>query len=360
MDLIVKPTVKCNFKCTFCSSTKLSEDDNEIVTISEIERFIKRFPGTRTIIINGGDPLMMEPDYYWSMIDVLERNNSSAVISFTTNLWAFYKKPEKWTELFKSPYVQVSTSFQYGNSRLKGDLTPFSEEEFLKVSDLMLERVGYRPSFIAVITSENRDSAIKTAELAKRLGVEAKVNYAVASGEKKFYKGVTIGNEDSMFVQADMYELYLEIYEAGLAEFEYSTKQMINILRNGVTTCPLSRECDAGIRSLQPGNGYYSCGAFGDDRLYPIDFEAEMSGEFIRPLSGRVELLSMKDACLTCPMFSICNGCKKTIHDTKRLGLVEYHCKKMKSLAPRIIEANGMTGILEPTPYVDESLIYRG
>lgn len=360
MDLIIKPTVKCNFKCTFCSSTKLSDDDNEIVTVAEIEQFIKRFPETRTIIVNGGDPLMMEPDYYWDIIDVLKRNGSNATISFTTNLWAFYKKPEKWVSLFKDPYIQISTSFQYGNSRLKGDLTPFTEEEFIKVSDLMLELVGYRPSFITVITHENRDTVIKTVELAKRLGVEAKINYAVASGEKRQYKDVVIGNEDSMFVQADMYELYLEIYDAGLAEYEYNTKQMMTRLRGSATTCPLSRECDSGIRSLQPGGGYYSCGAFGDDRLYPIDFDAEMKGEFFTPLSVRPELESMKESCFICPMFSICNGCKKTVHDTKRLGLVEYHCQKMKSLAVRIIAANGMSDILEPTPYVNEGIIFKG
>ena len=26
MDLIIKPTERCNFKCTFCSSTKIAQD----------------------------------------------------------------------------------------------------------------------------------------------------------------------------------------------------------------------------------------------------------------------------------------------------------------------------------------------
>jgi sulfatase maturation enzyme AslB (radical SAM superfamily) len=171
-----------------------------------------------------------------------------------------------------------------------------------------------------------------------------------------------MGNENSMYTQADMYEQYLEIHEAGLGEFEYNTKQMIKRLRGGDTTCPLARSCDSQIRSLQPGNNYHSCGAFGDDLAYPIDFEKEMKGEFFRPLTNVPELESMKQSCFTCPMFSICNGCKKTISDTKRLGLVEHHCKKMKSIASRIIEANGMTGELVVTEYVDESLglIARG
>ena len=87
---------------------------------------------------------------------------------------------------------------------------------------------------------------------------------------------------------------------------------------------------------------YYSCGAMGDDRMYPIKFEKEMRGEFITPLANRPELLSMKDECLTCPMFDICNGCKKTIMDQKRHKIVEEHCSLMKQLAPRIIEINNM------------------
>jgi hypothetical protein len=34
--------------------------------------------------------------------------------------------------------------------------------------------------------------------------------------------------------------------------------------------------------------------------------------------------------------------------------MVESHCVKMKQLAPKIIEANGLTGKLEPSPYIKE------
>src|SRR5690606_15566136 len=117
--------------------------------------------------------------------------------------------------------------------------------------------------------------------------------------------------------------------------------QMVKRIKGQHTICPLSRDCDGGIRTLQPGNGYFSCGAFGDDLKYPIDFQHEMAGGFVTPLRNQEELWSMKEDCNTCPMFLICNGCRKTITDTKRLGLVEHHCKTMKSIAPRIIEMNG-------------------
>jgi radical SAM protein with 4Fe4S-binding SPASM domain len=354
VDLIIKSTERCQFKCTFCSSTNIQADSPDL-ELSYVRDFLVRFPNTRTIILNGGDPLMMRPQYYWDIIDILdELGLKETTLSFTSNLWAFYKKPEMWEELFRHPRVGVATSFQYGNARLKGDGKPYTEEEFWEVSNLFLERIGYRPSFIAVITNENADTVIKTVELAKTMGVVCKVNYAVASGPKKTtFKGITIGNEGSTYVLADIYEKYLDIYKAGLAEWEHNTTQMLGRLRGENTTCPQARECDSAIRTLQPGGKYYSCGAFGDDGLYPIDFKKEMTGELARPLQTH-ELLSMKNACMECPMFSICNGCRKTVHDLKTLDLVEIHCKKMKTLAPAIIEANGLTGVLEPTPYVQE------
>ncbi len=86
---------------------------------------------------------MMHPDYYWKIIEHLDEINSPASISFTSNLWPFYKNPEKWIDLFRHPRMGITTSFQYGGGRLKGDLSEFTEEDFWSVSDMMLELVGY-------------------------------------------------------------------------------------------------------------------------------------------------------------------------------------------------------------------------
>ena len=352
MDLIIKPTEKCNFKCTFCSSTHITEDKTAELDHQYIFDFLKRFPETKTIIVNGGDPLMMEPEYYWKIIEHLDEIGSDATISFTTNLWPFYKNPNRWKELFNHPRLGITTSFQYGGGRLKGDLTEFSEEDFWKCSDAMLEHCGYRPDFIAVITEENEHGAIKNVELAKKMGVECKLNYAFSSGPPVKFKNIIMGQEGKPYLLADIYEIYVEIWKRGLTEWEYNTKQMVKRLKGEGTTCPQNRNCDSGIRTLQPSGDYYSCGAFGDDQQHPIDFKKEMAGEKIYPIKFEPELQSLKQSCYICPMFEICNGCKKTITDLKSHNLVEKHCYKMKQLAPDIIKANGLN--LEPTPYERE------
>ena len=286
---------------------------------------------------------MMDPKYYMDIIEFLDRNNYPASISLTTNLWPFYKKPEKWLEVFQHPRVGIATSFQYGGGRLKGDFTEFTEEDFWKCSDAVLKYCGYRPGFIAVIVEENEDTVIKTVELAKKMDVVCKVNYAMASG-----------SQSAPYVKGKMYKHYVDIWKAGLADWEHNTQTMMKKLKGHATICPVNRDCDAGIRTLQPEGDYYSCGAFGDDMDKAIDFEREMAGEFFTPLREDIHLNNLKESCFTCPMFQICNGCRKTVKDLKEHNLVEEHCLSMKSIAADIIEANGMTGQLIPTPYVKE------
>lgn len=341
MDLIIKPTEKCNFKCTFCSSTHITDDKSAELDLQYVFDFLKRFPETRTIIVNGGDPLMMPVNYYWKIIEWLDANNyENTTISITSNLWPFYKNPNKWKDLFNNRRVGVTTSFQYGGGRLKGDLSEFTEEDFWKVSDTMLEHCGYRPGFISVITKENEHLAYKNVQLAMRMDVECKLNYAMSSGPPTKFKGIIMGQEGQPYLLADIYEIYIDIWKRKLHHWEFNTKQMMKRLRGKATCCPQNRECDSGIRTLQPSGDYYSCGAFGDDRLYPIDFKSEMSGAKVFPIKHVMELQTMTDDCYTCPMFEICNGCKKTIKDHKDYGLTEVHCKKMKSLSKDIIDAN--------------------
>jgi radical SAM protein with 4Fe4S-binding SPASM domain len=327
MDLIIKPTEACNFKCTFCSSTNIASDKTSILPLNMIETFLKRFPDTGSIIVNGGDPLMVNPKYYWQIIDMLDAMELQTNISMTSNLWSFYKNPEMWTELFNHKRVAVCTSFNYGETRRITKDRVFTEHDFMEISDLFLSKIGYRPDFISVINYDNEDTALDNVRLAQKLNVVCKLNYAMASGDQK-----------DPFILARIYKIYLDIVDQGLTRWEFNTQQMIKRMAKKPTICPQNRSCDSGIRCLQPKGDYYSCGAFGDDKEYTIDFFDEMNSKTIAsPISNDLEIQYIKQDCLVCPMFEICNGCKKTVKDLKRSQLAEIHCEEMKSIAPRII-----------------------
>lgn len=335
MDLIVKPTELCNFKCTFCSSTNIAPEDDRNITLDldYIFKFLKRFPDTTTIIINGGDPLMLDPKYYWDIIEHLDKHNYKASLSFTSNLWPFLKDPEKWAPLFKHHRVGVNTSFNYGDTRRITATRIFTEADFWRVSDAMLEHVGYRPDFISVITDENEDTALDNVELAVRMNVECKLNYAMASGV-----------QGKPYQLSKMYATYIEVAKRGWTKWEFNTKQMVNRLRGGATCCPQNRSCDEGIRAFNPGGDYYSCGSLADDKIYPIKFVDEVvkNGPVQTPLQDDLLLDSMHSGCYTCPNFLICNGCRKTVKDHKQHGIVEAHCTLMKTLTADIEALQGL------------------
>lgn len=328
MNLIIKPTELCNFACTFCSSSNITNNKTDVLDLTYIARFLDRFPQTSTIIVNGGDPLMLPPDYYWRILELLqERGMEKTTISFTSNLWDFKKHPEKWEDLFRHPQIGVGTSFNYGDSRRITMRRVFTESDFLEIFELFLTRVGYRLDFISVIDDSNKQWALDNVRLAQRLDVVCKLNHALASGR-----------QSQSFLWAEMYRLYIQVYEEGLMPWEHNTQQLINSLNRSHTICPLSRECDQGIRALHPNGEYYSCGAFGDDRRFPIDFEWEMgSTEIARPLSTSAQYQSMHDGCWSCELFSLCNGCRKTISDIQQSGRVEQHCRQMQAQREQLL-----------------------
>jgi radical SAM protein with 4Fe4S-binding SPASM domain len=179
------------------------------------------------------------------------------------------------------------------------------------------------------------------------MDVQCKLNYAMASGE-----------QSSPYRLSKIYEMYIEVYERGLHPWEFNTKQMMTRLNNIANVCPQARNCDDHIRAMNPEGDYYSCGAMGDDKEYPINFVKEVKeGGFITPLQDAPELFALKDECVTCPMFSICNGCKKTIKDLKQHGMVEEHCSHMKQLAPRIIQINSETDYVEATQRIHKNIV---
>src|SRR5690606_34832848 len=102
MSLILKPTESCNFACTFCSSSSLVNNKKDKLGLDKVFHFLRRYPETNTIIINGGDPTMMPVQYYWDIIQHLDDNDYKANISMTTNLWKFWQewqgenKEKKW------------------------------------------------------------------------------------------------------------------------------------------------------------------------------------------------------------------------------------------------------------------------
>lgn len=334
MNLVIKPTEACNFSCTFCSSSYLVDDKKARLELDKIFQFLKRFPDTEKIFVVGGDPLMMPPTYYFDLIKHIENNKYKAILSLTTNLWDFYKKPDKWIELFNHPKIEIGTSFQYGSGRQIKPGEVFTEQHFREIYRMFQRYVpGKDLSFLAVIDESNEHLAIDHLYLAKDLKTQCRLVYAAMSGKA-----------GDVYPIAKMISIYIQIWKLGLSDYEESCFTVSEKLKNVFVGCNLDRQCDSTMRSLNADGRYFSCGPLNDDldKENEIDFGKEMAGDFFKPIQAS-KYRYLKEECFGCKMFEICNGCVKHIKDLKRTNKVEENCIKMKSLEKDFLEMANST-----------------
>lgn len=326
MSLVVKLLEACNFKCDFCCATELVEDKSTMLHLDKIFQFLERFPNTQAMFLVGGEPLLMPPDYYRKLIDHIEEKGYPVRLSITSNLWTWYKNPEKWNWLLKHPRVEIGTSFQYGEGRKITNTRVYTERIFIDVFNKFRELIPEKElCFISVIDETNEDSAIDNVRLAKRLGTTCRLVWATMSGRQK-----------TVYPMSKLFKILLELDKEGLTEYEQTALTISEKMSGLEVACPMARSCDQWMRSLNPDGRYFSCGPMNDD-LDPeneIDFEKEVvRGEkYHLPVKTRKDYQVLKEECYSCKMFLTCNSCQKHIKDLKVADKVEEHCTTMKSI----------------------------
>jgi sulfatase maturation enzyme AslB (radical SAM superfamily) len=212
MQLIIKPTGRCNFNCKFCSASDLNiyhPVDNHVP--SQLKEFIKKIEPD-DLIITGGEPLMMDPSFYYELHEFWPVNMSA-----TTNLKDFYFHPDKWAPLFKESWFNLATSFNYGDTRMWDADTVYSEEMFSKVIELYCNKVEHiAPQFLTVIDWNNEDTMMDHVMLAKRLNTQVRLNPAIGVGRQG------IGNSYPIY---KMYKFYIELIDKELDMYEINTSE---------------------------------------------------------------------------------------------------------------------------------------
>lgn len=325
MDLVVKINDKCNFACTFCSSNRISLTHDDL-DINKIFEFVTNCnQPVQSIIVNGGDPLMVEPEYYEKLLDWLKEHSPETHVSFTTNLLGFWEEPEKWIDLFNTErenYITVCTSFQYGTGRRLKTGEIFTEDMFRKIYKLFQDTIGVNVPFISVISEENEDTALKTVELAKELETVCRLNPALKSGRTTkpypFHKIVKI---------------WLDVIDAGLGEYEMSCALLKQVMRGETTECPFNSRCFETISCLSPDGTQHTCPAIADDILKGVPDCFKGNGHKV-PLDYTVIDTAR---CYNCSLHGLCNSCMKRIIDIKTTNTVKEHCEGMRQLSGRLM-----------------------
>ena len=304
MELIIKPTGRCNFNCSFCSANLLNIKHNEHVP-DKLKEIIKTLKPD-DIIFTGGDPLMVSPSYYNEILSL-----GNYTISLTSNLKDFYLNTQKWYDVLKNPRVNICTSFQYGNGRKWDKNTIYTEEMFINVMNKFNDTIGYMPPFIAIISEENENMALNHLLLAKKLNTKCKMNPLLPLGlSKEFYP------------LYKMIDIWMSIYEKNLEKYWDNDKQFIY----GACNFNTNLLCESSIRSVWINDKeeivYSNCEDCAvNGYTIPLDKDKPEQKEIQINVNN---IISKK--CLCCPLFRLCNGCKSLRNINK---MTENHCEEM-------------------------------
>ena len=314
MELILKPTSRCNFACKFCSAYSSDIMHLEHLT-PELKDIIQEISPT-SVIITGGDPLCISPELYDELLSLGSWN-----LSLTTNLKDYVQHPEKWRSLFKNPRVGICTSFQFGEGRMWDKDTPYDVSRFTEVFNMFLDDIGYRLKFLSVISRENEDRALDHIYLAKKLQTKCKLNPMMP-----------LGKSGEFFPMFKMVQIWLEVFEAGLQDSLDIDVQF----KHGGCGFNTNLLCSSTIRAVKVDfNGNVIVASCEDDlvnRSYGAGIPLKESPhEEVIPMSQHIS-----KRCLCCRLFRLCHGC----HQARVLNkTVPQHCEEMKKLEQRILAA---------------------
>lgn len=320
MDIILNPTNRCNFACQFCAASELinkTMDSKDAITILK-----KHNKALGQVIINGGDPLCMDPKFYWDLLEYINTLDHYVTISLTTNLWDFYNNPYKWKELFKQKQIGVITSFQYGTKRRLGDGRIFSEQMFrdcINMFEYVVE--DYKPNFIAVIDKSNERLCKATLLLAKSLGIKCKMNKVVISGRNKDY-----------YPRYEMFKKYIELYKEGLGQYEMNYYLLRNYFTDKPTYCPIDRTCYMKLKCVNPDGNMTTCSYLSESNPTKYSIKYFPRNKFAK------EYDTITPHCRECENFALCNSCRVYIKEVKDNKDEANYCANMKKVIPELKE----------------------
>ena len=275
--VIIKPTTKCNFNCTFCSAGLLNIPLQKSVP-EVLKNFLLEYKPD-SLIITGGEPLINTKKYFDELIDIMTQITPNYSISLTSNLVLWEQNPEKYDYLFKNPHVGVITSFQYGGERK--DQNDYNEDRFIELFNEFFKRYGIRLKFIYVVNENNEKYIQKACELAKKLNTKLKLNQQLPLGLSELY-----------YPRYKLIEQHIKMIKLG---YEDVLESLISI-RNKICPFPLS------YKTCQEGKVVY------------VDNNNELKMSCCEDIISSKDNIELKNdflskKCLTCKLFDLCNGC---------------------------------------------------
>lgn len=296
MVVILKPTLKCNIKCSHCY---VGENAASNMSVEQLNYVLKNIPQNSDVVIHGGEPLLMGVDYYESL------KNFSHRYSIQTNLTLF---TEKWVEVFNSVFNgRISSSFDYPSER---GLRPINSATWLKTVKFLKSR-GIKPYVVSMFWKENENFPVDIYRFFKSLNLSFRLNCLIPAGRARndFQKLV---HTEGAYAEA--------LIKIGKIWLLSKTKILVDpvmeileafILGNSLAKCPFTSKCVIHFISINPAGDVIPCGGFEEFHLtYGNIFTDKWEDIMNHPNRKKAleRVLSCPSQCESCEWLHICGG----------------------------------------------------
>ncbi len=318
MNIVVKTTTACNFRCVYCS-----EGEREPAFLDEalFRKLADELPellnriGHRevTFLWHGGEPCLWGRERLERSMAYAKERLSGYEVSFAMQSNG-YLINESFLELFKRYNVRVGVSMDgyrelHDAQRPALDGSPTFDRVLQGVK--ALSDAGLCGGILLVINTENPPDTAKLFSFIREAGVSARINPLIACGRSA---GRDTAASDSNYVR-----VLQDLFEKSMtADADVAIDPLNGILDAIITGCPVnecsySGACARGIISLYADGLMGYCGR--DSSALSCAY-GSLRNRTVSQLyfSDTAELMRQRDSylkthdCQGCPVWDLCHG----------------------------------------------------
>lgn len=325
LSVIVKPTLRCNAACAYCSSAHAAQSSRDAMSSVVLERLFERVdqflterPGeVVTLTWHGGEPLLMGPGFFADILACQQqkcRETAPRIVHrLQSNLTLF---GERFVEPMKKlGIIGIGTSYEtlpdlrgLGKTR---DAEAYRERFLAAVRLLEVERFGWGLIYVVTRPALATPEAIY-AELT-RLKTDGNINFNVVNPGAEGVGDLAVSPRQFADFLGAVFALWWPERERypHVEPFRSLTRTLVDRVPH--LYCKEAGTCAATHLAVEPDGSYSHCGRASDRRvleygsLFEHSFAEALADPRRTPLVERQATLR-QGACRECRFWSLCHG----------------------------------------------------
>lgn len=308
LDLIIKPLSECHHNCKYClEANRLVKGKLPYTKLADIIiNKLNTIKDKVCLVFNGGDPILLTPDYYLKLADILTKNK----IEFEFDIVSAWNRQDMikygWFETKAIENLKPFTFYTVSYDRYKHT----NYTDFQLAYNTLKFYSNTIPGIISVITNETcylLEEHISLIDFVNKNKAGLRLNYCMSAGNAETNK-LAVSQYEYLNFLADL----ILFYRADLSKLkcEANLKNIYTALfTNNITECPISTICNKLITINPNGSIKVGCG-----------------------LTGNTGIINK--SCISCIFYKVCHGCKYN----KNL-ITDIDCKNLLNNKQKILDA---------------------